>query len=42
MVKYRELPGNTNHIIRQSGGEEVAGYSLEWATSHVADYQIYN
>ena len=31
VTEYREFPGRTHFIIGQSGWEEVANYSLDWA-----------
>jgi non-heme chloroperoxidase len=34
-VEYKEFEGRTHHIVGQSGWEEVADYSLDWAEKHM-------
>lgn len=35
IVEYKEFAGRTHHIVGQTGWEEVANYSLEWAEKHM-------
>jgi non-heme chloroperoxidase len=35
IVEYKEFAGRTHHIVGQTGWEEVADYSLEWAEKHM-------
>jgi non-heme chloroperoxidase len=35
IVEYKEFAGRTHHIVGQTGWEEVADYSLDWAEKHM-------
>ena len=35
IVQYKEFHGRTHHIVDQTGWEEVADYSLEWAEKNM-------